>query len=383
MKACILFLLTTVTLYLAGIYRSEIVMAAAIIEFLLWVIMAVLAYLLPKQLQVVSWKSEGRTVRGEKAKLVLIVENKGIIPIWYFRATILQHQHVSYQHDHGQRVQHRKDSAKQRGGKLVYEGQVKSREKERCLFEISAEHCGFECFTIDRIFVWDHLKIFRRKLKIDGRERVVPVFPREYVMQIEAAEGESLLSVGSDNEPIPVPGEDVQEILQYNAYAPGDSVKNIHWKLSARGDETWVKKFSRAEERRVSLFANLLENEGMSGAQKDAFYELLQALLLGLMSGGDSVDLYWFMSGSGELRRQIIRDRADVDEAFAALYMAGWMQREKFDEAAFIREKHMKLGDRMIELDGSLRLLCGDLLMKQYTLENYVKELEVGKVVIP
>ncbi|MBR1854163.1 MAG: DUF58 domain-containing protein [Lachnospiraceae bacterium] len=380
MKAFVFLGLATVTLYLAGIYRSEIVMAAAVIEFLLWVIMAVFAYLLTKGLQVVSWGNEGRLVRGEKTRIALIVENRGIIPIWYFHARILQRQHIRQLHDQGQYIQNQRD---QRRVKLVYEGQVKSRKKERCLFEISVGHCGFESFTLDRIFVWDHLRIFKRKLKTDSKEQLVPVFPREYVMQIEAVEGESLLNVGSDNEPIPVPGEDVQEVLQYNAYAPGDSVKNIHWKLSAKGDETWVKKFSRADERRVSLFADLLEDKGMTDEQKDAFYELLQALLLGLMCGGDSVDLYWFVPGSGELQRRIIRDRADVDEAFVALYMAGWMQREKLDEAAFIREKRTKLGDRIIELDGSLRLFSGDLLIKQYTQENYIKELEAGKVVIP
>ncbi|MBR1702931.1 MAG: DUF58 domain-containing protein [Lachnospiraceae bacterium] len=373
MKAFFLLILATVTLYLAGIYRSGIVMVASVIEFLLWIFMAVLAHLFSKSIKVISWGNERRFVRGERAGLVLVLENKGVIPIWHFRVRMLQHQHFLRQ----------KDRKKKRRVKLLYEGQVKSRGRERCLFETSAEHCGFESFTLERIFVWDSLKIFKRKLKTDSKERLIPVFPREYVMNIEAAEGESLLTVGNDSESIPVLGEDVQELLQYNEYVPGDNIKNIHWKLSAKSDEIWVKKFSRADERRVSLFANLLESEGMGDVAKDAFYEILQALILGLMSGFDSIDLHWMDPQTGEIQRRIIRDRDDSDEAFEALYEAGWMQKENIDEAAFTKEKRTKLGSRMIELDGSLRLFCGELLVREFTPEGYVKELEEGKVVIP
>ena len=401
MKAAFLLVLAAVTLYMAGIYRSGIVMCVAIIEFLLWIFMAVLVRILAGKCKVVSWGNAGRCVRGERAGVSLIVENKGMLPVWYFRAGILR-----------------------RGGKysgqakLTYHGQVKPHERVDCRIEVVLEHCGLERFIVEKVYVWDSLRLFRRRIKANLKECIVPVFPREYVMDIEAAEGESLLAAGNDLMPMQLVGEDVQEILQYNEYMPGDSFKNIHWKLSARTDEIWVKKFSRAQEHRVTVFVNLVEPEkveeeqevsgnrprhgkgesagpdrkfvqksGRKGAAAgdvfDVFYEILQALLLGLMAQADSVWLHWFDAATGELQGRTIRERADIDEVFLALYQSGWMSGGQVDREALAQEKTAKLGENLIEFDGALALSFGGKLVKQFTVENYVKELAEEKVVMP
>ncbi|MBP3204368.1 MAG: DUF58 domain-containing protein [Lachnospiraceae bacterium] len=368
MKAIVLLVLTVATGYLAGIYRSGTGMVVAVMEFLLGISMAIAVQITSRKLHIIFRGKEQRCVRGETTALSFVAENTGILPVWHFRAEVMQTG---------------MDETKEHAKRLRYDGEINSRDRVTCQIQTTAPHCGLERFVLDKICVWDYLRFFRKKVRTNAEEILIPVFPGEAVMDIEVSDGESFFALGSNAEAVPVMGMDVQEVLQYNEYTPGDPVKNIHWKLSARSDEIWVKKLSREDERRVTVFANLYQNREMSAEEKDAYYEILQAMIKGLKRSFDSVYLYWIEPKSGGIRTHIIRSDKEMDVAFTALYEAGWAKSGSVDKDAFLREKKAKLGNRMIELDGELRIFCKDQPIRQFTTEAYGKELREGKVVIP
>lgn len=214
----------------------------------------------------------------------------------------------------------------------------------------------------------------------------IPVFPPKNVLRVESARGETLQDFGSDQEPAPSVGNDVWEVQQYREYQAGDSVKNIHWKLSARSEELWVKEYSRGDAHRIGLFLDLAQRKPLDADGKDAFYEIFLALLMGLAEKYDSVYLHWFdwKEKRWEVRR--IAEAEQYREILPRLYEAGFIPADQIDEKTYREERIVRVGTAMLQFDSELRLSFGgaeELVLKQFSLQSYRHEIAEQKVVIP
>ncbi|MCM1046234.1 MAG: DUF58 domain-containing protein [Candidatus Gastranaerophilales bacterium] len=368
MKGALLLIVAAVTLYVAGIYRVPEGMFAAMAEILLLALMLFASRLLRRRISAVLAPASEGTQRGEALSCELRVDNRGKLPVWFWDARVCWEQ----------------DGKK---SKRKLSGHVKGEGQERSEFAISAEHCGFVTLTLQKLIVWDYMKLSGRRVKRKGRENVcrIPVFPPRHVLQVESASEESVRKLGSSQTPLPLVGTDIREVQQYREYQEGDSVKNIHWKLSARSEELWVKEFSRSDERRVALFLDLIEENAQSADERDAFYEVLFALLLGLLEQYDRVHLFWYDWRGKAMAASQITGEAACLETFAELYGASLIPGDQVDQKAYWDEKNAQLGS-MLQLDLKLRLAYGGaapVLLKQFSFQHYREEMEGQKVVIP
>lgn len=370
MKGFLLLVVAAATLYVAGTYRAPAGLFAAVIEILLFMTMFIIVRRLRRKLSAkIVPIGEGMQRTGVMS-CGLVVDNRGRLPVWFWDAALVWSQDAPI-------------------GKRKLSGQVRDRGQEQVVFEISAQHCGFMTVTLLRMRVWDYLRLFRKRVKIKKKKRPtvrIPVFPERRVMQVESASGENVQTPGADLEPLPLVGQDVQEILQYREYQAGDSVKNIHWKLSARNEEIWVKEYSKSEELRVGLFLDLVEREPISAEQSDAFYEILMALFLGLLEKYDSVYAHWFCWEDKSIITRRAASESQCREILMTLYDTGRISADKIDEQIYREERMSKVGNALLQLDLELRLSYGDpgsLLLKQFSVQNYRQEIEEQKVMIP
>ena len=92
---------------------------------------------------------------------------------------------------------------------------------------LPTEHCGRLTVTVIRCKVYDYLGLFSRKLP-EQAVRTVYVMPKP-------VPGE-LPQTGTRNDSIlkPKPGGGVAEHHELRLYRPGDELRNIHWKLTAK-----------------------------------------------------------------------------------------------------------------------------------------------------
>ena len=99
---------------------------------------------------------------------------------------------------------------------------------------IDTSHCGAYTFKVNRISVYDLLGFFHLNAKIEKTGEVlvrpVPVMP-DIMPNRFGFKAKNLRKAKQPN----------TEIYDVKEYAPGDSIKMIHWKVSAKKDKLYVK----------------------------------------------------------------------------------------------------------------------------------------------
>lgn len=93
---------------------------------------------------------------------------------------------------------------------------------------IPTEHCGKITISYDQLFIYDYLGLFRRRLR-KGDTCVVYVEPKTVYTELSPQ-----ASTGAVGGWKPKPGGGWSEDHELRLYRPGDEVRQIHWKMSAK-----------------------------------------------------------------------------------------------------------------------------------------------------
>ena len=166
-------------------------------------------------------------------------------------------------------------SVKNRGGKRYRKKRLRGvlapdgKETVWCVFE--AHRCGIVEICLESIKIYDFLGIFYRKVKWN-RTAQVKIMPEFRLMPLEVTRKTREFQAEAQEFSQRRRGDDPSEIYQVREYREKDSLKDIHWKLSAREEELMVKERSfplgcvvliyidyRKEEQSEEGFSHLLE----------------------------------------------------------------------------------------------------------------------------
>lgn len=125
---------------------------------------------------------------------------------------------------------------------------------------VTSLNCGSITAKIDTITVYDLLLIFKKKYKskkIPLSESTIStvVFPNIHPIETEVTSS-NIVDYESDYMSKTKKGDDPSEIFDIHEYIEGDKLNRIHWKLSARSDEIYVKDFSLPVSNNTCLLIN-------------------------------------------------------------------------------------------------------------------------------
>ena len=151
---------------------------------------------------------------------------------------------------------------------------------EGTAFTLRGVHCGCLRVRLASVKAEDALGLFARAIPCAADEGKILIPPRTAPVALSLADTADFLQ-DSERYSAQTPGCDPGETFRVREYAPGDPVRQIHWKLSEKTDRTMVRDFGLPVLERMLL---LLDTAGAAPEDLDLLLDLLFSLSRSLLA---------------------------------------------------------------------------------------------------
>ena len=180
--------------------------------------------------------------------IVITIENSSIFPINHIES-IVRLENIVFDTSDTKKI----------------ELSVGGRSKEQFRLPIMSKYCGRVDLKVERCLIYDWMDFSYRSVKAykEGFYYEYPVEKYQHIEQIKdgVSEGEEITYKN-------VVGNDISEILQIREYRRGDTIKNIHWKLTAKSGKILVKELNTPNDNSIMVifdYANKEDREVNNG----------------------------------------------------------------------------------------------------------------------
>lgn len=259
---------------------SRFVMIAVILWLLLPFVSTIQNLYLRKKIQVtVSFPATA--AKGEKVTGTVMVRNNS---------------HLSYTNIFCEIAVENRLTKEKEFVNLEFNG-ASDRQSVRSL-EVSSDYCGYLQVYPSRVWLMDWIgfipvrcKMDRQKTETTGErngEAVLPdtFQPHIFMSLVQTAQEDA------DNWSQTQKGNDLSEIFSLRDYVPGDSLKQIHWKLSSKRGELIVREPSLPVEKSLLFFWDKNTEQALP-VEMDAMAECAASVSQGILNLGYSFTLGW------------------------------------------------------------------------------------------
>ncbi len=163
--------------------------------------------------------------------------------------------------------------------------------------------------------------------------KTIVVYPKTEVM--DEVEKSGFYDGVSESEESSAKGSDFSEVSNIREYVPGDRIKDIHWKLTAKKDVFMVKERIRMSERQLILYVALDCDTKSADNVIDLSYNL------GNMACVDGVPLtyMWWDENNSKLLSYHVFNMLDIKMALEQIYRTGIVS-ASIDCSQEIRQRH-------------------------------------------
>ncbi len=261
--------------------------------------------------------------KGKTARVNIRIDNRSRFPVFIVGFTVFINNRLT-----GQTVKvHRVTSAMAKKSGEAY-------------VDITGRFCGKLDITVSKVRLYDCFGIIgvRSKCTSGGGLVIQPDTFYQHVVVTSNAESQNDSEVYSQEKP----GFDLTEPFQIREYVPGDSMRQIHWKLTGKFDRLIVKDPSLPVTRSVLIFWER-RCESISPVRQDAQGEVCLSVCRAILDGSVQFTLGWNDAETGMTALREIRDMDDLVGVVPALMSAGPTVEGPFGGEAFCR---MDTGER-------------------------------------
>lgn len=362
MKKIILLLLAILTFYIAGMYQSLPLMLLFLAELLICLLLYCCVRYFRRRLVLRLDRTITAVTKAEPFALGLTAENHGRLPIHRFSARLsLQYLQLP-----------------QRERETLVGG-IAARDRQTLTLRLKAARCGMVDIFLDRVRVYDYLTLFTARQKTEDTIKLA-LFPTEKLLRFEPHAAHWQKQSQFAETALSRPGDDHSEIRQLREYRPGDSGRYIHWNQSARTGELLIKEYETEAYLPVHLLLAPDWTTLPDAEVLDAFYEILAAVVLGLLKQFSAVSVHWYDPQLGGYTRQEVRTSRQLREILLQLYQ------KDFSAAPPTTEHYYR--DLTIKYPGALKLDAGLQLsgetgpLFQFSAEHWAAEIRDTVVII-
>lgn len=171
---------------------------------------------------------------------------------------------------------------------------------------------GLNIIRIERLVAKDLCSFFRFKRKLSAAVEVV-VLPEHIYADAQMPDiSENELNEGDESAKR---GSDYSDVTDIREYVPGDKLKNIHWKLSAKKELLMVKERTGLSDKEAVVVTELYNGELLSGVLSYTYSVLYYILNRGL----SAKLIYWSVAEDAYVEEKIDTFER-LDAAFETMF---------------------------------------------------------------
>lgn len=176
-------------------------------------------------------------------------------------------------------------------GELDVKVSVGSKGKKTASFTIESRHCGEIKIWVEKTVSYDCFGLFGKKLKFASKA-VMTILPDTFAPEIKI----STDAARPDDDEVystTKAGWDYSDVFQIREYADGDSLKQIHWKLTQKFDELIVKDPGLPLVRSVLILWDKTAAESVAPEDADAMAEVMVSVCQTLAENAVGFHVAW------------------------------------------------------------------------------------------
>ena len=215
--------------------------------------------------------------------------------------------------------------------------------QRRTSLRLGSEYCGRIRISVEQVKLYDCFGLIGVKTQPDAHSACVvqpDTFLQTLVLSPAAAHIDDTEDYSNER-----PGYDLSEMFQIRDYVPGDSQRQVHWKLSHKYGKLIVKDPSLPITRSAAVFWERTE-EAPTADRTDAEAEIVVSVCRNLLSQSVQFTVGWNEGNTGRCVFQQIRDMDDLIGLLPRLFHMVNMSRVKrvvfYDDACcFQSDKYL------------------------------------------
>lgn len=202
---------------------------------------------------------------------------------------------------------------------------VYGKEKEKISLPTEFQTCGKIRIVLEEVKVLGILGIVEVKQKqTRKKEDVFYIYPEhmDWQKRFEKQQGFSARIHHKNKETIQK-GNDFAEVSDIREYIPGDRMRDIHWKLSAKKEMLMVKEHVNRSDTRQAILVEIAESSIEEGhGAIEEMLELLTGVMKSFLRQEMGITLFWWNEKKQEICLKEVQNIHDISKAMELLLEA-------------------------------------------------------------
>ncbi|PIC82862.1 DUF58 domain-containing protein [Sporosarcina sp. P1] len=263
----VVWLLFTLAFFIFTTTHFALLFAAG--SFLLWLWLVLSVYLVKGKIQC-EIITANEIYKNEQMGYQLRVQNTSRLSVTQLQIhLVIEHIFTDRQESHQHKLS------------------IPAKSTEEFSFVLPQKYMGQVTIRINQLTIKDSFTFFRSMQKMDTQSAML-IMPNPYFLKLQRIEQNQhvLQTPGM----IPMKKIAGEELAELSVYKPGDSVKQIHWKLSSKVDELFVKQHETLTGDAVMMTLDFTSFTNRVTLYNE-FIETFSALLYSYVAGDHEVQL--------------------------------------------------------------------------------------------
>lgn len=217
---------------------------------------------------------------------------------------------------------------------------IKAGTEQTVFCPYKAKECGRQELLPDKIRIRDPLGIFCKKVRNVQKEAAeIRVIPKAFFVFVEITKAVRVFYTESDEYAKDRGGDDTSEVFDVKTYQPGDKISKIHWKLSARSEELYIKQFSFPLGAAVVVFLNGTKKKRPKQDDR-TFLRIVCSVGRAILDEECRYYVVWREKKNNQWTRRMIKDEQTYYEWLVMLAGIRTEEIDEIDEILYREEFH-------------------------------------------